>query len=131
MDLHPTGLSFCQFTSLDILPYRFNLYTQAQTALSELEAILSEVCDESTKSTITWGERMERQEESWEEFRHKIMGEFLKHSYLSEDCVSLSQTNACALVSYLPLTDMLCLWSRDGSIQVSPVWAWSGSVHCL
>ena len=118
MDLHPTGLSFCLFTSLDILAYRYNLYTQAQTAQSELEAILTEVCDESTKNTITWGERMERQEESWEEFRPKIMDEFLKHSYLSEDCVSLyiSQTNTCALVSYLPLTDMLCLWSGDGSI---------------
>ena len=35
------------------------------------------------------------------------------------------------IVSYLPLTYVLCLWSWDGSIQLSPTWAWSGTVHCL
>lgn len=99
IDLHTTGLPLCQFTSLDILAYRHNLHAQAQTALSELEAILAEVCDaKSTNNTPTWGERMERQEESWEEFRPKIMDEFLKHSYLSENCVSLSQTIVCPYI---------------------------------
>ena len=38
---------------------------------------------------------METQGESWEEFRPKIMDEFLKHSHLSKDFVSLSQTIVC------------------------------------
>ena len=96
MDLHTTGFPLCRFASLNMFAYEHNLHAQAQTALSELEAILTEVGDESSKNMPSWGERMERQEESWEEFRPKIMDEFLKHLCLSEECVSSSQANICA-----------------------------------
>ena len=60
-----------------------------QTALSELEAVLNKVSNDSTQNMTTWAERVEKQEESWEGFRPKILNVLLKHSYLPQDCVSL------------------------------------------
>ena len=96
MDLYTTGLLLCRPASLNTFAYTQNLHAQVQTALPELEDILTEVGDKSTQNIPRWRERMERQEEPWEQFRPKIMDEFLKHSPLSEDCVSLSQANVCA-----------------------------------
>ena len=60
-----------------------------QTALLELEAVLNEVGNDSMQNMTTWAERMEKQEESWEGFRPKILDVLLKRSYLPQDCVSL------------------------------------------
>ena len=60
-----------------------------QTALLKLEAVLNEVGNDSMQNMTTWAERMEKQEESWEGFRPKILDMLLKRSYLPQDCVSL------------------------------------------
>lgn len=57
-------------------------------ALSELQALMDEVGEYPTKKVPTWSERMEKQEESWEGFRPKILDEILKHLYLPDDVVS-------------------------------------------
>ena len=64
IDLHTTAFPLCRFASLNMFDYKHNLHAQTQTALSELETILTEVGDESTKNMPSWAERMERQKES-------------------------------------------------------------------
>ena len=75
----------------------------------------------------TWTERMEKQEESWEEFRPKILDEILKHSCLPEDSVSFQlilevsvhamHTSCIVCENFnLLLTDVLLLCSQAWSI---------------
>ena len=43
----------------------------------------------STRKVQSWSERLELQEESWDQFRPIIFDEFLKLSHLPENCVSI------------------------------------------
>lgn len=61
--------------NVHILKLESSIIISLPTVLSELQALTDEVGEYPTKKVPTWSERMEKQEESWEGFRPKILDE--------------------------------------------------------